>query len=137
MTETRRAGPASATEQLLHPIDTARTALGRLPGAATVRGAFDTVLDTAGVVSPRSWRIAAYAGAGLLGAVGAVEWPVAAAGAAAVWLTQPRPGEAGQAAPGRPAPPRTARTGAGQAGADRPATPRTVREAAESHTAER
>ncbi|MEU6346905.1 hypothetical protein ABZ883_38860 [Streptomyces sp. NPDC046977] len=34
----------------------------------------------------------AYTGAGLLGAAGIVEWPLAAAGAAAVWLTQPRPG---------------------------------------------
>ncbi|MFD0327734.1 hypothetical protein ACFQZC_04585 [Streptacidiphilus monticola] len=84
-------GPAGAAQQaVLHPMDTLASAVQRIPGAGVVRGAADTVLDTVGLVSPRSRRWAAYAGAGVLGAVGVVEWPVAAAGAAAVWLSQGR-----------------------------------------------
>ncbi|MFF7213056.1 hypothetical protein ACFZAU_21350 [Streptomyces sp. NPDC008238] len=67
-----------------------RSTAQRLPGADAVKGAFDSVLDTVGVVSPQTRRVAAYTGAGLLGVAGVVEWPVAAAGAAAVWLTQQR-----------------------------------------------
>jgi hypothetical protein len=37
--------------------------------------------------------MAVYAGAGLLGVAGVVEWPVVATVAAAAWLTQPRPDE--------------------------------------------
>jgi hypothetical protein len=51
------------------------------------------MLDTVGIVSPRARRVAAYTGAGILGMAGVVEWPVAVAGAAAVWLTQPRPAD--------------------------------------------
>ncbi|GAA2239834.1 hypothetical protein GCM10010430_21480 [Kitasatospora cystarginea] len=100
MSETTRGSSASpsAAEKLLHPVDTVMTTVSHLPGAATVKDAFGSVLDTVGVVSPRSRRIAAYAGAGLLGAAGLVEWPIAAAGAAVVWLTQPRPGGADEGA---------------------------------------
>lgn len=94
MTENARASSSAATEKLLHPVDTVTTTVSRLPGATAVKDAFDTVLDTVGVVSPRSRRMAAYAGAGLMGAAGVVEWPLAAAGAAVVWLTQSRPGRA-------------------------------------------
>ncbi|MGW2250192.1 hypothetical protein ACWCXH_08325 [Kitasatospora sp. NPDC001660] len=76
---------------LLRPVDTAASVVRRAPGARTVGGVVDGVLDTVGLVSPQARRIAAYTGAGLLGALGAVDWPVAAAGAAAVWLTQSRP----------------------------------------------
>ncbi|WP_435807582.1 hypothetical protein [Streptomyces canus] len=50
-------------------------------------------LDRVGAVSPRGRRLAVYAGAGVLGVAGVVEWPVAVTGAAVAWLTQPRPGE--------------------------------------------
>ncbi|GGJ69307.1 hypothetical protein [Streptomyces brasiliensis] len=98
MSENARASSVSsaAAEKLLHPVDTVATTVSHVPGATTVKDAFDTVLDTVGIVSPRSRRIAAYAGVGLLGAAGAVEWPVAAAGAAVVWLTQSRPTRAGE-----------------------------------------
>ncbi|MFG2726518.1 hypothetical protein [Streptomyces canus] len=53
-------------------------------------------LDRVGAVSPRGRRLAVYAGAGVLGVAGVVEWPVAVTGAAVAWLTQPRPGERGE-----------------------------------------
>ncbi|WP_431963737.1 hypothetical protein [Actinacidiphila sp. bgisy160] len=81
---------------MTHPLDTVKATAQRLPGAGKVKGAFDGVLDTVGVVSPRTRRVAAYTGAGLLGVAGVVEWPVAAAGAAAVWLTQQRSGARAQ-----------------------------------------
>ncbi|MEV6670985.1 hypothetical protein [Streptomyces sp. NPDC051162] len=68
-----------------------------VPGAGLVKGAVNGTLDVVGSVSPGARRAAVYAGVGLLGAVGLVEWPVAAAGAAAVWLTQQRPGRDGAA----------------------------------------
>ncbi|MGA5822835.1 hypothetical protein ACPC54_33860 [Kitasatospora sp. NPDC094028] len=84
--------PASTGTALLHrPADTVASAVRRVPGADAVGDVVNGVLDTIGLVSPRARRIAAYTGAGLLGALGAVDWPVAAVGAAAVWLTQPRP----------------------------------------------
>nr|WP_306454476.1 hypothetical protein [Streptomyces sp. TLI_235] len=55
--ETRASSPAA--EKLLHPVDTVKTTVSHAPGASTVRSAFDTVLETVGVVSPRSRRIAA------------------------------------------------------------------------------
>ncbi|MFC5909760.1 hypothetical protein [Streptacidiphilus monticola] len=110
-------GPAGAAQQaVLHPMDTLASAVQRIPGAGVVRGAADTVLDTVGLVSPRSRRWAAYAGAGVLGAVGVVEWPVAAAGAAGVWLSQGR----------RP-------TGAAQAPQDAPTPADVAHAAARSH----
>jgi hypothetical protein len=56
-----------------------------------VSRAAEETLDKVGAVSPRGRRMAVYAGAGLLGAAGVVEWPVAVTGAAVAWLTQPRP----------------------------------------------
>ena len=78
-------------ETLAHPVQTVTTAMEKVPGAERVKGIVDGVLDSVGVVSPQARRVAAYTGAGLLGVAGVVEWPVVAAGAAVVWLTQPRP----------------------------------------------
>ncbi|MFD9606009.1 hypothetical protein OG609_02150 [Streptomyces sp. NBC_01224] len=78
-------------ETLAHPVQRVTTAVERVPGADRVKGIVDGVLDSVGIVSPHARRVAAYTGAGLLGVAGVVEWPVAMAGAAVVWLTQPRP----------------------------------------------
>lgn len=99
MAENGRHSSSAVMEAVAHPLDTMKSTAQRLPGAGAVKGAFDNVLDTVGVVSPRKRRVAAYAGAGLLGAAGVVEWPVAAAGAAAVWLTQQRSGARREQAP--------------------------------------
>jgi hypothetical protein len=72
----------------------ATTAVEKVPGADRAKELVDGVLDSVGIVSPRARRVAAYTGAGLLGVAGVVEWPVVAAGAAAVWLTQQRPKDA-------------------------------------------
>ncbi|NLU74046.1 hypothetical protein HCC61_15375 [Streptomyces sp. HNM0575] len=80
-------------ETVTYPMRTMRTAAERVPGAERVRGVFDDMLNTVGIVSPQARRVAAYTGAGILGVAGLVEWPVAVAGAAAVWLTQPRPAD--------------------------------------------
>lgn len=90
MGESGRNSSSAVMEAVSHPLDTMRSTAQRLPGAEAVKGAFDGVLDKVGVVSPQTRRVAAYTGAGLLGVAGVVEWPVAAAGAAAVWLTQQR-----------------------------------------------
>ncbi|MFF7211792.1 hypothetical protein ACFZAU_14865 [Streptomyces sp. NPDC008238] len=82
---------SAVKEMVTHPLDTMSSTAQRLPGAGAIKGAFDSVLDTVGVVSPRTRRVAAYTGAGLLGITGVVDWPVAVAGAAAAWLTQQRP----------------------------------------------
>jgi hypothetical protein len=71
--------------------------VSHVPGAGAVKSAFEGVLDSIGNVSPRARRVAVYTGAGLLGAAGVIDWPLAAAGAAAVWLTQPRPHHNGAA----------------------------------------
>ncbi|OLZ73644.1 hypothetical protein AV521_06230 [Streptomyces sp. IMTB 2501] len=88
-------------DTLAHPVQTVMTAVEKVPGAERVRPGFDRVkgvvdgvLDSVGIVSPHARRVAAYTGAGLLGVAGVVEWPVAAVGAAVVWLTQPRPQDA-------------------------------------------
>lgn len=62
-----------------------------VPGADGVRKAADEVLNALGRISPGSRRAAVYAGAGVLGVLGVVSWPAAAAVAALVWLTQPGP----------------------------------------------
>lgn len=82
-----------AQEMVAYPMRTMRTAAEKVPGAERVRGAFDDMLNTVGIVSPGARRVAAYTGAGILGVAGVVEWPVAVVGAAAVWLTQPRPAD--------------------------------------------
>ncbi len=69
----------------------AGSGLRRLPGTAQVNRVAEGALDWITVVPPRGRRIAIYTGAGILGVAGVVEWPVALTGAAAAWLTQPRP----------------------------------------------
>ncbi|MFJ4324221.1 hypothetical protein ACIP3A_14095 [Streptomyces tricolor] len=76
---------------LTAPLRGAASVLRRVPGAGTVSRAAEETLDKVGAVSPRGRRMAVYAGAGLLGVAGVVEWPVAVTGAAVAWLTQPRP----------------------------------------------
>ncbi|MCS0600928.1 hypothetical protein NX794_06740 [Streptomyces sp. LP11] len=80
-----------SSSTLTAPLRGAASVLRKVPGAGTVTRAAEGTLDKVGVVSPRGRRMAVYAGAGLLGAAGVVEWPVALTGAAVAWLTQPRP----------------------------------------------
>lgn len=90
-------------ETLAHPVQRVTTAVERVPGVDRVKGIVDGVLDSVGIVSPHARRVAAYTGAGLLGVAGVVEWPVVMAGAAVVWLTQPRPKDAAAAPAARSA----------------------------------
>ncbi|MEU3839459.1 hypothetical protein AB0E88_05435 [Streptomyces sp. NPDC028635] len=76
---------------LLQPLGAVASGLRRLPGAEQVGRFADDALDRIGAISPRGRRLAVYTGAGVLGVAGVVEWPVALAGAAVAWLTQPRP----------------------------------------------
>ncbi|MFB0614940.1 hypothetical protein [Streptomyces sp. AGS-58] len=85
MTETKSSSVLTA------PLRGAASVLRKVPGAGTVGRAAEGTLDKVGAVSPRGRRVAVYAGAGLLGAAGVVEWPVALTGAAVAWFTQPRP----------------------------------------------
>ncbi|MEU2223818.1 hypothetical protein [Streptomyces sp. NPDC018347] len=80
-----------SSSALTAPLRGAASVLRRVPGAGTVSRAAEETLDKVGTVSPRGRRMAVYAGAGVLGAAGVVEWPVALTGAAVAWLTQPRP----------------------------------------------
>ncbi|MFG2352664.1 hypothetical protein [Streptomyces sp. NPDC048521] len=80
-----------SSSTLTAPLRGAASVLRKVPGAGTVGRAAEETLDKVGAVSPRGRRMAVYAGAGLLGAAGVVEWPVALTGAAVAWLTQPRP----------------------------------------------
>jgi hypothetical protein len=80
-----------SSSTLTAPLRGAASALRKVPGAGMVGRAAEGTLDKVGAVSPRGRRMAVYAGAGLLGAAGVVEWPVALTGAAVAWLTQPRP----------------------------------------------
>lgn len=82
----------NASTGLPQPLRAGASVLRRVPGAGTVGHAAEGALNAVGAVSPRGRRMAAYTGAGILGATGVVGWPVAVAGAAAVWLTQQRPG---------------------------------------------
>ncbi|MEW2134131.1 hypothetical protein [Streptomyces sp. NPDC005435] len=84
---------------LTAPLRGAASVLGKVPGAATVGKAAQETLDKVGVVSPRGRRALVYAGAGVLGVTGVVEWPVALTGAAVAWLTQPRPKHSANGAP--------------------------------------
>ncbi|MEU3830790.1 hypothetical protein AB0F36_36725, partial [Streptomyces sp. NPDC029080] len=81
---------------LTAPLRGAASVLRRVPGTGTVNRAARETLDKVGAVSPRGRRLAVYAGAGVLGVAGVVEWPVAVTGAAVAWLTQPRPGRPGE-----------------------------------------
>ncbi|MEV5489841.1 hypothetical protein AB0L47_17825 [Streptomyces bobili] len=105
MTETETGRKSNSTQELPQPLRAAASVLGKVPeamsrvpgavskvpGAGTVGRAADGALDKVGLVSPRGRRLAVYTGAGVLGVAGVVEWPVAVAGAAVAWLTQPRP----------------------------------------------
>jgi hypothetical protein len=114
---------SSPTSVLAHPMKTVTTTIDHMPGMDMVKGAVGGVLDMVGVVSPRARRVAAYTGAGLLGAAGVIEWPVAAAGAAVVWLTQPRPKHDGAAGNGH----QSAATGTPRAAGTAQRRPRTAK----------
>ncbi|MDT0483668.1 MULTISPECIES: hypothetical protein [Streptomyces] len=88
--------PPSTAQGLPQPLRAAASVLGKVPGAGTVGRVAGGALDRVGAMSPRGRRFAVYAGAGVLGVAGVVEWPVAVTGAAVAWLTQPRPGEHGE-----------------------------------------
>ncbi|WP_143145023.1 hypothetical protein [Streptomyces humi] len=88
-----------SSSTLTAPLRNAASAVRRVPGAGAVTRAAEGTLDKIGAVSPRSRRMAVYAGAGVLGVAGVVEWPVALSGAAIAWLTQPRPGQSVRTAP--------------------------------------
>lgn len=83
----------SRSPDLPQPLRVVASGLRRLPGAGHVERAAGGALDTIGAVSPRGRRMAVYAGAGVLGVAGLVEWPVALTGAAVAWLTRPRPAQ--------------------------------------------
>ncbi|MFF7048600.1 hypothetical protein ACFY94_09585 [Streptomyces griseorubiginosus] len=85
--------PEKARQQLPQPLRAAVSVLGKVPGAGTVGRVAEGTLDRVAAVSPRGRRLAVYAGAGVLGVAGIVEWPIAVTGAAVAWLTQPRPEE--------------------------------------------
>lgn len=83
----------SRSSELPQPLRAVASGLRHLPGAEQVGKVAGGTLDRIGAVSPRGRRMAVYAGAGVLGVAGIVEWPVALTGAAVAWLTQPRPGQ--------------------------------------------
>ncbi|MER5409328.1 hypothetical protein [Streptomyces sp. NPDC002769] len=82
-----------SSSALTQPLRNVASAVRKVPGAGIVTKAAEDTLDKIGAVSPRGRRLAVYAGAGVLGVAGVVEWPVALTGAAVAWLTQPRPGQ--------------------------------------------
>ncbi|GAA1421672.1 hypothetical protein GCM10009601_21950 [Streptomyces thermospinosisporus] len=84
----------SRTPELPQPLRAVASGLRQLPGAAQAGKVAEAALDRIGALSPRGRRIAVYAGAGVLGTAGVVEWPVALTGAAVAWFTRPRPGSA-------------------------------------------
>jgi hypothetical protein len=83
----------SRPSDLPGPLRTVASGLRHLPGAQQVGRVAGGALDAIGAVSPRGRRMAVYAGAGVLGVAGVVEWPVALTGAAVAWLTRPRPAQ--------------------------------------------
>ncbi|MGW5658861.1 hypothetical protein ACWEWG_01985 [Streptomyces sp. NPDC003758] len=96
MAEQKSSSLPTPPRAVARPVRDAASVLGRLPGAGMVGRAAEGTLEKVGAMSPRGRRPAVYAGAGVLGAVGLVEWPVAVTGAAVAWLTQPRPKASGQ-----------------------------------------
>ncbi|MFF8012777.1 hypothetical protein [Streptomyces sp. NPDC007929] len=84
----------SRSSGLPQPLRAVASGLKHLPGAEQVGKVATDALDRIGAVSPRGRRMAVYAGAGVLGVAGVVEWPVAVTGAAVAWLTRPRPDSA-------------------------------------------
>ncbi|MGW1623146.1 hypothetical protein [Streptomyces sp. NPDC002172] len=91
-----------SSSALTAPLRNAASAVRKVPGAGMVTKAAEETLDRIGAVSPRGRRMAVYAGAGVLGVAGLVEWPVAVTGAAVAWLTQPRPHHDGGGETARP-----------------------------------
>jgi hypothetical protein len=89
----------SRSSDLPQPLRAVASGLRHLPGAEQVGKVAGGALDAVGLVSSRRRRMAVYAGAGVLGVAGVVEWPVALTGAAVAWLTQPRPGQRPDAEP--------------------------------------
>jgi hypothetical protein len=89
----------SSTSALPGPVRTAASTVGKVPGAGLVGRVAGGAWHRAGALSPRGRRMAVYAGAGVLGVAGVVEWPVAVTGAAVAWLTRPRPEERRDAGP--------------------------------------
>ncbi|MEU0388316.1 hypothetical protein [Streptomyces chartreusis] len=83
----------TSRSDLPQPLRAVASGLRHLPGAEQVGKVAGDALDRIGAVSPRGRRMAVYAGAGVLGVAGVVEWPVALTGAAVAWLTQPKPGQ--------------------------------------------
>ncbi|MBX9360390.1 hypothetical protein [Streptomyces sp. WAC04114] len=83
----------SRSSGLPQPLRAVASGLRHLPGAEQVGKVATDALDRIGAVSPRGRRMAVYAGAGVLGVAGVVEWPVAVTGAAVAWLTRPRPAQ--------------------------------------------
>jgi hypothetical protein len=83
----------SRSSDLPQPLRAVASGLRHVPGAEQVGKVAGDALDRIGAVSPRGRRMAVYAGAGVLGVAGVVEWPVALTGAAVAWLTQPRHGQ--------------------------------------------
>ena len=114
-----------ASTALLEPLRTAASALRRVPGAGVVTRATEGALDRIGAVSPQGRRIAVYTGAGVLGLAGVVEWPIALTGAAAAWLTQPKPED-------RPS--RSARSGSTTSGTRGRMTAAQIKKAATTQT---
>ncbi|GGW47569.1 hypothetical protein FHS32_006855 [Streptomyces albaduncus] len=94
----------SRASDLPQPLRAVVSGLRHLPGAEQVGRVAGGTLDAIGAVSPRGRRMAVYAGAGVLGVAGVVEWPVALTGAAVAWLTQPHPGQRQDGEPGAPSP---------------------------------
>ncbi|MEU7470144.1 hypothetical protein AB0A94_16710 [Streptomyces sp. NPDC044984] len=83
----------SRPSDLPQPLRAVASGLRHLPGAQQVGKVAGGALDAIGAVSPSGRRMAVYAGAGVLGVAGVVEWPVALTGAAVAWLTRPRPAQ--------------------------------------------
>ncbi|MFD7687047.1 hypothetical protein [Streptomyces sp. NPDC059781] len=107
----------SRPSDLPQPLRAVTSGLRHLPGAEQVGRVAGGALDAIGAVSPRGRRMAVYAGAGVLGVAGVVEWPVALTGAAVAWLTQPRPAQRPDGGDGKG----PARRLAGEPGAEPPA----------------
>ncbi|MFJ4980148.1 hypothetical protein ACIP6X_33280 [Streptomyces coeruleorubidus] len=106
----------SRSPDLPQPLRAVASGLRHLPGAEQVGKVAGDALDRIGAVSPRGRRMAVYAGAGVLGVAGVVEWPVALTGAAVAWLTQPKPGQRPDGASGNGGT-RTGQAGEGGSGA--------------------
>ncbi|MEU1853818.1 hypothetical protein ABZ499_32290 [Streptomyces sp. NPDC019990] len=111
----------SRSPDLPQPLRAVASGLRHVPGAEQVGKVAGGTLDRIGAVSPRGRRMAVYAGAGVLGVAGVVEWPVALTGAAVAWLTRPRPGHGPDGAPNGT--PEAERTGGHPLEADVKATP--------------